>query len=79
MKNQAQGLVNLYLLKDTTLNEETFNTKFHTENIVTAKLEFVLSDGSIHSVNVMELMDLNWISFQKNEDTNEEEATKQSA
>lgn len=76
MKNQAQGLATLYLLKDTKMNEETFNTKFHPENIVAANLQFTLSDGTVHTVNVMELMDLEWSTFQNNKKDKEKPLSK---
>jgi hypothetical protein len=76
--NQAHGLASLYLIKDTTMDEEVFSTKFHGGNIVAVKVEVILSDGTVHIID-SNIMDLEWNEFQNNRENNIEKATKQTA
>lgn len=57
MAIEVQGEIKLYVLQETELTIKDFLTKFHKDNIIETKLQFVLSDGSIHALHVCDLLE----------------------
>lgn len=65
MSFDALGTAELYLTKVTNLKPEQFEVKFHEQNIIDAKLQLTLSDGSVQLIDVMEILNLKWTLEQK--------------
>jgi uncharacterized protein YihD (DUF1040 family) len=57
MANEVQGELKLYVLQETDLNLTDFLIKFSKENIIDAKLQIVLSDGSVHTLHVCDILE----------------------
>jgi hypothetical protein len=60
LNNSRYGEATLFLIKNVAKNtRSSFGTKFHPDNIVSAKLQIVLSDGSVHSID-SDILSLEW-------------------
>jgi predicted PolB exonuclease-like 3'-5' exonuclease len=57
MNNVVQGTVKYDLLYKTDMSMEKFMTKFHQDNIIDMKVIATLSDGSVHTFQVCELLE----------------------
>jgi hypothetical protein len=55
--NEVQGIVKYHLIHKTGMNMEEFMTKFHHDNIIDMKVTATLSDGSVHTFQVCELLE----------------------
>ncbi|MBL4951042.1 hypothetical protein JK635_02155 [Neobacillus sp. YIM B02564] len=65
--NHAQGIIKLYLAKDTEMGEEEILKHFHKDNMVGAKLEITLSNGDLHKMDVLEVLEMCWEYFEYDE------------
>jgi hypothetical protein len=72
VKNQAQGTIQMYLVKNTEMDEEEFQRKLNVRNIVGAKLQLTTSDGVVHNV-VADVLSLQWDVFDSLEEEEEKE------
>lgn len=67
--NQAQGLLTLYLIKDTEMDEETFRAVFQKDNVVGIEpLKVTLSNGRVHKFDVADWFNMMIEHFETNED-----------
>jgi hypothetical protein len=66
VKNEFQGKVEYNLLYKTDMGMEEFMLKFHQDNIIDMKVLATLSDGSVHTFNVCELLKAVITSFEVN-------------
>jgi predicted PolB exonuclease-like 3'-5' exonuclease len=64
MKNLVQGKATYQLLHETGFSLEEFLTKFHQDNIIDMKLNVTLSDRSVHTFEVCELLEALVTSFE---------------
>jgi hypothetical protein len=55
-KNEVQGIVTYHLIHNTDFGIEEFTNKFHQDNIIDMKVIATLSDGSVHTFTVCELL-----------------------
>lgn len=80
MNNEVQGTVTLNVLQMTNLNVKEFLTKFHEDNIIDTKVLLTLSDGSVHTFHVCEVIRAIITSFMINDEecvpTENEKASK---
>jgi predicted PolB exonuclease-like 3'-5' exonuclease len=56
-KNEVQGIVKYSLIHKTDFGLEEFVNKFNQENIIDMKVVATLSDGSVHTFQVCELLE----------------------
>jgi hypothetical protein len=73
--NDVYGSVKLALLKGTDLSEESFYETFQKENIIAAEFKLTLSNGSVHTFEVSEVLKMLWDQFDEGE-TDEKKDTK---
>jgi hypothetical protein len=73
VKNQAQGTIQMYLVKNTEMDEEEFQRKLDVRNIVGAKLQLTTSDGEVHNVELADVLSLQWDVFDSLEEEEEKE------
>jgi hypothetical protein len=59
MANEFQGTATLALLHETDMTPEEFLIKFHEDNIIDAKLQITLSDGTVHTLSVCGIVKIN--------------------
>lgn len=78
MANTVQGSTTLYFLQETTLSREEYATKFNHENIIDMKLQITLSDGSVHMVSIMEVLDGKVVEFLEDEEKEKTTETEKS-
>lgn len=64
MKNFVQGEATYHLVHETDYSMEEFLMKFQKENIIEMKLLTTLSDGSVHTFTVCELLKAVVTSFE---------------
>ena len=69
--NHIQGKVELYLAKNTEMNEKDISQKFHKDNIASANFEVVLSNGELHKFSVMEMISMCWLIFENDDEVKE--------
>jgi hypothetical protein len=55
--NEYQGKVSYHVLYNTDMKMEEFMNKFHQDNIIDMQIQITLSDGSLHTVQVCDLLD----------------------
>lgn len=67
-ENVSHVEASFYLLFDTDLNSEEFQSKFSPEIIVGSEVNITLPDGSVHRAGFADLLDMNIESFEVNEE-----------
>lgn len=67
MSNEVQGQATYHIIHNTEFGAEEFLYKFHPDNIIGIKLHFTLSDGSVHIMDVCEILEATVSSFQSDE------------
>ncbi|MEH7116129.1 hypothetical protein V7128_01720 [Neobacillus vireti] len=72
MKNQAQGTISMYLVKNTDMDDEEFQRKLHIRNIVGAKLTITSSDGEVHNIDFADVLNIQWDTFDSLEEEEDE-------
>jgi hypothetical protein len=65
MRNEVLGTVKYKLIHNTNMSMEEFFTKFHQDNIIDMKVTATLSDGSVHTFHVCELLEALITSFEE--------------
>jgi hypothetical protein len=63
MANQFQGKGCYQWLYNTELNAEQLLTTFHPENIIDMKMTITLADGSVHKVQICDILDVQITDF----------------
>jgi hypothetical protein len=58
MKNQYQGIASLYLLHETDMDEDEHSNMINPETIVAGQLQLTDCNGRIHTLQVMEMLEL---------------------
>ena len=65
--NTAHVIASFYLLFNTGLTQEEFEIKFHKDVLINSQVTVTLSDGSVHSANFADLLELKIDSFEEEE------------
>lgn len=63
MTNLVQGEATYHYLYETEMNMEEIMVKYHPDNIIDMKLSIMLSDGSVHKVQLCNLLKATIESF----------------
>lgn len=63
MANLVQGEATYHYLYETEMSTEEIMTKFHPDNIINMNLTIMLSDGSVHNVQLCNLLKATIDSF----------------
>jgi hypothetical protein len=67
MENYVQGIAELYLSKQTNLNMEQFESKFHEDSIIKATLQLIMPNGTTENIDVIDFIKLHWLTFEDKE------------
>jgi hypothetical protein len=68
MKKSVHLSASFYLLFETDLDLEEFQNKYHQENIIDSKVEFILPNGDVHKAVFAGLEDLKIVDFEDNKE-----------